>query len=100
MSFLNFAIIVVGFFLLYRFVMPFLFPSVVHGMHVMEVPSPNKKVEESGRDGLSHSGGKDGIEPETVVVRGTGMPFVHAGHHSHARAQLRKRNADSKYNPS
>ena len=94
MSLLNLVVIIIAFAVLFKYVVPFLFPAVVKGEYVVNPREllRNKKRDDQGEDDAA------GLD-ENFVVRGGGVSFV-PGHRTQMKGEIRRRNAESKANMS
>ena len=96
MSVLQSIILVVTFFVFYKFIVPRLFPSVVQGKTYVQA-GRHKKDDDYGH---SKTAGEGNEEDDRVEIRGGFVPLMNSGHRTQAKAQLRRRMAESKYNAS
>ena len=96
MSFFQFVVLIVAFSILYKFVIPFLFPSVVGGGLVIH----DKRKKDDGDNNSAGQGARtSGEEGDAYVIQASGVPMF-GGHRAVARGDLRRRTAESKSNMS
>ena len=102
MSFTQFVILIVAFTILYKFVIPYLFPSA--GGHVIRnVQRPGKPKDGTSGDASNNPNTPAGDEPQedevAYVIQGSGVPMF-GGHRAVAKGDMRRRTAGSKSNMS
>jgi hypothetical protein len=91
MSFFQLVVLVVSFAVLYKFVIPYLFPSAVSGSgHVIHDVRPRVK---KGSD--LRAGDEPETEDVSYVIQGSGVPMF-GGHRVVAKGDVRRRSAASK----